>query len=119
MQHRATWFVTVGGVVLFGIGRLVEFSAAEAGRVAPEAAVAVSGSGEAMFHAVVAGVLGNAVYNWLFGPTVPPANHFDDLGANLRGNGLSTMGTTNFGRVGRDMALSPAWTPNAPGTTQR
>jgi hypothetical protein len=119
MQHRATWYVTVGGVVLFGIGRLVEFTAAEAGRVAPEAAAVVSGSGDAMFHAVVAGVLGNAVYNWLFGPTVAPASHPDALGADFRGSGLSTFGTTNFGRVGRDLALSPAWTPNAPGTTQR
>ena len=118
MQHRATWYVTVGGVVLFGIGRLAEFTVAEAGRVAPEAAVVVSGSGEALLHAVVAGVLGNAVYNWLFGPTVAPSQ-----GADFGGSGLSTFGTsggtTNFGRVGRDLALSPAWTPSAPGTTQR
>jgi hypothetical protein len=118
MQHRATWYVTVGGVVLFGIGRLAEFTVAEAGRVAPE--IVVAGSGEGMFHAVVAGVLGNAVYNWLFGPTVPPAN--DALGADFRGSGFSTFGTTggtNIGRVGRDLALSPAWPPSAPGTTQR
>jgi hypothetical protein len=123
MQHRATWYVTVGGVVLFGIGRLAEFTVAEAGRVAPEAAGVVSGSGEPLFHAVVAGVLGNAVYNSLFGPTVAPANHLDTQGADFRGSGLSTFGTnggtTNFGSVGRDLALSPVWTPSTPGTAQR
>jgi hypothetical protein len=73
MQHRTVWYVSLVGFAFITVGRVAEITAAKG----PELAVVVSHEG--LFQGVVAGVLGNAVYNWLFGKQSPdpaaPSEH--------------------------------------------
>jgi hypothetical protein len=104
MESRAVWCVSVAGVALLTIGRLAEFTVAEAGRYAVEAPAIVTAAngGNELFHGVVAGVLGNAVYNSLVGTSRASENRPSSLNQNFLSPGASLFRTKN------DITFDPA-----------
>jgi hypothetical protein len=95
MQHRRVWSLSIAGVVILAIGRVAEFTA-EVGGVARQAPVIAEEAGNGMFHAVVAGVLGNYVYNWMFGSPAPTFSNGLRFDAGQAETLRSTLGNTSW-----------------------
>jgi hypothetical protein len=106
MQSRTVWYVSAGVFVL-AVGRITEFGVA---MEAPAALVARSARADGFLSAVLAGVLGDAVYDKLFGGSsaqahdLPPPNRLPwDLSPG------SPAGPSNpFGSLDRPSPATPS-----------